>query len=93
MVDEACLEQGGAWFKTNCANPRVTVLIHAQNQGGATLTGCRHAIGSGAEAAVKLDGDGQRDPALILRIAVPPLAGRPCRLCQGQSLPSPGLRP
>lgn len=77
VVDDACPEQSGDWVKANCSDPRVTVLTHAQNQGvgGATLTGYRHAIASGAEAVVKLDGDGQMDPALILRIAGPLLAG------------------
>lgn len=77
VVDDACPEQTGAWVSANCSDPRVTVITHAQNQGvgGATLTGYRHAISSGADAVVKLDGDGQMDPALILRIAGPLLAG------------------
>lgn len=78
VVDDACPEQTGAWVREHCRDPRVVVVTHAHNQGvgGATLTGYRHAIASGADAVVKLDGDGQMDPALILRIAGPLLAGQ-----------------
>ena len=78
VVDDACPQQSGAWVSANCTDPRVVVITHAQNQGvgGATLTGYRHAIHSGADAVVKLDGDGQMDPSLILRIAGPLLAGQ-----------------
>lgn len=78
VVDDACPEQVGAWVRERCTDPRVEVLTHTHNQGvgGATLTGYRHAIASGADAVVKLDGDGQMDPELILRIAGPLLAGQ-----------------
>ncbi len=78
VVDDACPEQTGAWVRDQCTDPRVEVITHAHNQGvgGATLTGYRHAIASGADAVVKLDGDGQMDAALILRIAGPLLAGQ-----------------
>lgn len=78
VVDDACPEETGAWVRERCTDPRVEVITHAHNQGvgGATLTGYRHAFASGADAVVKLDGDGQMDPALVLRIAGPLLAGQ-----------------
>jgi glycosyltransferase involved in cell wall biosynthesis len=44
---------------------RVIVLHHDVNQGvgGATLTGFRRALDEGVKIAVKMDGDGQMDPA------------------------------
>jgi len=78
VVDDACPEQSGAHVRAHCHDPRVTVLQHAQNQGvgGATMTGYRHALSTSAQVLVKLDGDGQMDPALLLRIASPLLAGQ-----------------
>jgi glycosyltransferase involved in cell wall biosynthesis len=48
----------------------VQVIRLSENQGvgGATLAGYRQAIEDGAEILVKLDGDGQMDPALIPRL-------------------------
>lgn len=58
-------------------DPRVTVIEHAQDQGvgGATMTGYMHALQAPAEVVIKLDGDGQMDPAQVLRFASPPLSG------------------
>ena len=39
------------------------------------ITGYRRAIADGAEVIVKLDGDGQMDPALLPRIAAPVVSG------------------
>jgi glycosyltransferase involved in cell wall biosynthesis len=49
------------------------VLHHTANQGvgGATLTGFRQAQADGADIVVKLDGDGQMDPALIPALVRP----------------------
>ncbi|HVK51733.1 MAG TPA: glycosyltransferase family 2 protein [Pseudoxanthomonas sp.] len=78
VVDDACPEQTGAWVSEQCRDPRVHVITHHENQGvgGATLTGYRHALSTGVEAVVKLDGDGQMDAGLVLRIAGPLLAGQ-----------------
>jgi glycosyltransferase involved in cell wall biosynthesis len=56
----------------------VAVLRHEVNQGvgGATVTGMRQALAEGAEVIVKLDGDGQMDPALIPRFVQPIVDGR-----------------
>ncbi|MEO5336826.1 MAG: glycosyltransferase family 2 protein [Magnetospirillum sp. WYHS-4] len=78
VVDDACPDGTGAFVRESCRDPRVEVLVHERNQGvgGATLTGYQRALDLGAEAMVKLDGDGQMDPALIGAIAAPVLKGR-----------------
>jgi len=67
VVDDACPEQTGAYVAQLCPDPRVRVICHEQNQGvgGAFITGLQAAIAQGAEIVVKIDGDGQMDPALI----------------------------
>ena len=67
IVDDACPIKTGELVRAECNDPRVRVLIHEQNQGvgGATITGYKAAINTDAKVVVKLDGDGQMDPALI----------------------------
>jgi dolichol-phosphate mannosyltransferase len=67
VVDDACPDGSGDWVAGRCADPRVQVLWHADNQGvgGATMTGLRQAIDDGADIIIKLDGDGQMDPSRI----------------------------
>ena len=73
VVDDACPEGTGALVETECHDPRVKVLRHETNQGvgAATLTGYQAALDGGAAVIVKLDGDGQMDPAWIPRLAHP----------------------
>lgn len=77
-VDDACPEHSGDTVERECRDPRVRVLRHAQNQGvgGAVMTGYRAAMDLPADAVVKLDGDGQMDPALIRSLCEPLLRGR-----------------
>lgn len=67
VVDDHCPEGTGLKVSTQCADPRVAVLMHSENLGvgGAFMTGMRYAIGKGASIIVKLDADGQMDPAQI----------------------------
>lgn len=67
VIDDACPEGTGLQVSARCADPRVVVLMHAENQGvgGAFLTGMRYALSRGADVIVKLDADGQMDPAQI----------------------------
>lgn len=78
VVDDACPEHSGRLVESECSDPRVRVLYHERNQGvgGAVLTGYRAAIEGGASAIVKLDGDGQMDPALIPALLHPILTGQ-----------------
>jgi glycosyltransferase involved in cell wall biosynthesis len=77
VVDDACPEASGDAVEQHVRDSRVRVLRHRENQGvgAATLTGYRAAVRDGAEVIVKIDGDGQMDPALIPRFVRPILAG------------------
>ena len=78
VVDDACPEGSAALVKEHCADPRVRILVHSDNQGvgGAVVTGYRAALEDGAEVVVKIDGDGQMDPTQIGRLMAPLLAGK-----------------
>ena len=69
VIDDACPEHTGDVVERQCADARVSVLRHAENHGvgGAMVTGYRAALVAGADIVVKIDGDGQMDPALIPR--------------------------
>lgn len=77
VVDDKCPEESGNHVEAHCRDSRVVVLRHETNQGvgGAVKTGYQAAITDGAEVIVKIDGDGQMDPALIPGFAEPILAG------------------
>ena len=77
-VDDACPDRSGDWLAGQCRDPRLQIVRHVSNQGvgGATMTGYRTALATGAEVVVKLDGDGQMDPADLLRLCRPLLAGQ-----------------
>ncbi|WP_295979531.1 glycosyltransferase family 2 protein [uncultured Variovorax sp.] len=77
VVDDACPDQSGNFVKANCTDPRITIVFHEVNQGvgGAVMTGYRAAIEDGAQVIVKIDGDGQMDPALIPNFVDPILSG------------------
>ncbi|MGZ3182188.1 MAG: glycosyltransferase family 2 protein [Telluria sp.] len=77
VVDDKCPDQSGAYVRANCSDPRVRVLEHAENQGvgGAVMTGYAAAIADGMRVIVKIDGDGQMDPALLPDFVAPILAG------------------
>jgi glycosyltransferase involved in cell wall biosynthesis len=67
VVDDACPEKTGEYVRETCKDPRVVVLVNETNQGvgGATMAGMAQAAKDGARIIVKLDGDGQMDPAFI----------------------------
>ena len=77
VVDDACPEGSGALVSAKCADKRVVVLTHSENQGvgGAVVTGYRAAVEAGADIVVKLDGDGQMDPAKISELIEPIVDG------------------
>ena len=76
-VDDACPDGSGDHVERHCRDPRVTVLRHGTNQGvgGATLSGYRQAVADGMQVIVKMDGDGQMDPALLPELVAPLLRG------------------
>jgi len=67
VVDDKCPQQSGLFVQQHCTDPRVRVIFHEENQGvgGAVRTGYRAALEEGMDIVVKVDGDGQMDPALI----------------------------
>jgi dolichol-phosphate mannosyltransferase len=77
-VDDKCPEGSGKFVEASIRDPRVKVIYNAENKGvgGAVMTGYRAALEAGADVVVKVDGDGQMDPALIPDIARPVLMGR-----------------
>ena len=77
-IDDACPQGSGRLIKERCRDPRVVVLTHPTNKGvgGAVKTGYLHAQADGCQIAVKIDGDGQMDPALLPAFVEPIVAGQ-----------------
>lgn len=77
VVDDRCPDQSGQFVRSQCSDARVVVLENAINcgVGGAVMAGYRAAIADGMDIMVKIDGDGQMDPALIPDFIGPILAG------------------
>jgi glycosyltransferase involved in cell wall biosynthesis len=77
-IDDACPEGSGRLIRETVVDPRVEVLSNPANLGvgGATMVGYRRAVEDGAEVIVKLDGDGQMDPALLPQLVAPVVAGQ-----------------
>jgi glycosyltransferase involved in cell wall biosynthesis len=77
VVDDKCPDRSGEFVREHCRDPRVVVLEHGENLGvgGAVMSGYRAALAEGADVIVKVDGDGQMDPALIPSFVGPILAG------------------
>lgn len=59
------------------SDPRLIVISHEVNQGvgGAMKTGFKKALELGADIIVKIDGDGQMDPALVPQFVEPIVSG------------------
>jgi dolichol-phosphate mannosyltransferase len=78
VVDDACPEGSGAAVAEHAPDSRIDVIVHERNQGvgAATLSGYQRAIEAGADIIVKLDGDGQMDPALIPGLIRPIAEGK-----------------
>lgn len=79
VVDDCCPENSGAVAESRAIlDPRIQVLRHPENRGvgGATVTGYRRALELGCDMVVKMDGDGQMDPAELPRLVEPLRTGR-----------------
>ena len=77
-IDDRCPQKTGDHIEAHCSDARVSVIRHDVNRGvgGAVKTGYEAALAAGADIMVKIDGDGQMDPAALLTIAAPVLSGR-----------------
>ena len=78
VIDDKCPQQSGQFVQEQCTDSRVRVIFHEENQGvgGAVRTGYRAALEEGMDIVVKVDGDGQMDPALIPHFTRPIERGR-----------------
>lgn len=72
VVDDCCPEGSGD-IAARLADPRIEVLRHPVNKGvgGAVVSGYRRALDLGCDVAIKMDGDGQMDPAELPRLIAP----------------------
>jgi glycosyltransferase involved in cell wall biosynthesis len=77
VIDDACPEGSGEFVLRNNKDNRVQVIRHELNLGvgGAVVTGYKAALQDQMDVVVKVDGDGQMNPALISTIARPVLEG------------------
>ena len=77
-VDDACPEGSGRHIEEHCRDPRVRVLRNPENRGvgGAIVTAYKAAIEDGMDIVVKIDGDGQMNPALLPQFVRPLLQDR-----------------
>ena len=78
VVDDACPEASGQLVETEINDPRVHIIRHPRNRGvgAASMTGMMAALADGVDILVKLDGDGQMDPAFIPRLVDPIVRGQ-----------------
>lgn len=78
VVDDQCPEHTGDVVERESRDPRVRVLRNPENRGvgGAVMTGYQAALDEGADIIVKVDGDGQMDPALLPQFIGPIVAGK-----------------
>jgi glycosyltransferase involved in cell wall biosynthesis len=83
VVDDGSTDDTAEAAK-NVGDPRVTVLGSPTNEGvgGAMARGFEHALAQGDSIIVKMDGDGQMDPADLPRLLEPIVDGR-CDYAKG----------
>jgi len=67
VVDDCCPDGSGDLVSSQSNDSRVKIIFLDKNLGvgGAVLAGYKEALKDGVEILVKIDGDGQMDPALI----------------------------
>lgn len=94
VVDDGCPDSTGRHVADRVSDPRVTVLHNERNLGvgGAVKHGYRRALQDGARIIVKLDSDGQMDPAHIPLLIDPILRGE-ADYSKGNRLAPPRLMP
>ncbi len=82
-VDDSCPEQSSSIIK-KVKDSRIKLLFHEENQGvgGAVVTGYKAAIEDKMDIIVKIDGDGQMDPALV-SLFVDPIINGECDYAKG----------
>jgi dolichol-phosphate mannosyltransferase len=83
VVDDKCPENSGR-IAERLGIDRVTVIYHSQNMGvgGAVISGYQKAMELNCDIVVKMDGDGQMDPAYFASL-VAPLEADEADYCKG----------
>jgi glycosyltransferase involved in cell wall biosynthesis len=73
IVVDDCSPDHTAELVRTCADPRIYLVSEEKNRGvgGAVLSGYHKAMELGAEIIVKMDSDGQMDPAYIIPLIAP----------------------
>lgn len=72
VIDDACPESSGK-IAENSGRKNLKVIYHERNLGvgGAVITGYRYALDLGCDIVIKMDGDGQMDPAYLKPLIEP----------------------
>lgn len=78
VIDDACPEGSGNLTRKSQVDARIVVITHAVNKGvgGAVISGYIAALSDGMDIVVKIDGDGQMDPAHLWNFVRPIMDGR-----------------
>lgn len=78
VIDDKCPDHSGKFVQETIFDDRVKVIFHESNQGvgGAVITAYKQAISDQFDIVVKIDGDGQMDPAIINVFLAPILERR-----------------
>jgi glycosyltransferase involved in cell wall biosynthesis len=77
VIDDKCPEETGDFVKRNINDKRLKIIKHQKNLGvgAAVISGYKEAIKDDIDIVVKIDGDGQMDPALINDFVQPIING------------------
>ena len=77
-VDDACPAGSGQFIEEHSHDQRVQVLYNPENRGvgGAIIPAYKAAMADGMDIVVKIDGDGQMNPALLPLFVRPLLRGQ-----------------
>lgn len=78
VVDDACPQGTGKLVASNCSDSRVEVIFNNENLGvgGAVVAGYKQALKQEHAVIVKLDADGQMEPARISQLIGPITRGQ-----------------
>lgn len=78
VVDDDCPEKTGLYVSRNFKEKRINIIQHRKNLGvgGAVISGYQRAVRDGAEIIIKIDGDDQMDPSLMLNFIMPIISGK-----------------
>lgn len=89
VVDDACPDLTGKKVLEECSDPRVRVIFNSHNLGvgGAVIQGYKKALEGESDIIVKLDADGQMNPAEIQGLVSPIVSGH-ADYCKGNRFDS-----